>query len=113
MHELSIAINIVDIATAEAEKAGAKRVTDLDIDVGSLSGVIIESLEFAMQMAVKDSILEQAQVNIHEIHAGARCRKCGEEFGVTDFFDICPKCNSPDLQIIKGKELQVRSLKVE
>ncbi len=112
MHELSIAINIVDIATGEAKKAGAQRVTDLNIEVGSLSGVVAEALEFAMQMAVKDSILEEASVNIHQIHARARCRVCGEEFGVADFFELCPKCESPDLQITRGQELLVRSLKV-
>lgn len=112
MHELSIAINIVDIARKETEKAGATKVTELNIDVGSLSGVVVEALEFAMEVAVRDSVLEKARVIIHPIQAQARCRSCSEEFQVSDYFEICPKCHSPDLQIIQGQELKVRNLKV-
>ncbi len=112
MHELSIAINIVDIAAAETKKAGARRVTELNVDVGSLSGVIVEALAFAMEVAVRDTVMEKAKVNIHQIQARARCRSCGEELQIADFFELCPKCNSSDLQIIQGQELQVRSLNV-
>jgi hydrogenase nickel incorporation protein HypA/HybF len=113
MHELSIALNIVDIATAEARKAGASRVIDLNIEVGSLSGVIVEALEFAMEVAVRDTMLSGARVAIHPINAQAKCRQCGAEFEVRDFFEECPDCASLDLQITRGQELKVRSLKVE
>lgn len=112
MHELSIAINIVDIAVKEAEKAEAKRITDLDIDVGTLSGVVIEALEFALQEAVKNSILEQAKITINEIHAKAHCNECRKVVGVTYLFEACPHCQSMDLTLTQGQELRVKSLKV-
>ncbi len=113
MHELSIALNIVDIASTEARKAGASRVIDLNIEVGSLSGVIVEALEFAMEVAVRDTMLSGARVAIHPINAQAKCRQCGAEFEVRDYFEECPECASLDLQITRGQELKVRSLKVE
>lgn len=112
MHELSIAINIVEIAEAETRKAGASRVTDLDLEVGAFSGVVIEALEFAMKEAVRNSVLETAKVTIHEISARGRCSDCGKEFGVTDYFDICPACNGTSIEITQGQELQVKSLNV-
>lgn len=112
MHELSIALNIIDIATAEARKAGAVRVTELHVDVGSLSGVIVEALDMAMQMAVKNTILEKAHVHIHSIPAKAKCRECGNEFEAADFFEECPSCSSFNVAFFQGKELLVRSLKV-
>lgn len=113
MHELSIALNIVDIASAEARKAGASRVIDLNIEVGSLSGVIVEALEFAMEVAVRDTMLSGARVAIHPINAQAKCRQCGAEFDVRDYFEECPECASLDLQITRGQELKLRSLNVE
>ena len=113
MHELSIAINIVDIAARETEQAGANRVTDIDIEVGALSGVVIEALEFAMEDVRKNSVLEGARVTITEINPKARCRQCDKIFEVNDLFDICPFCQSVDLEIIRGQELQVKSLKVQ
>ncbi|MEX0680939.1 MAG: hydrogenase maturation nickel metallochaperone HypA [Balneolales bacterium] len=112
MHELSIAIRIVDIAVQEATDAGAQAVTDLDVEVGSLSGVVIEALDFAMQEAVRNTILEHARVNIIKIMARARCKQCHNEFETDDWFDLCPHCQSVDLEILQGRKLQVKSLKV-
>ncbi|MBP3191756.1 hydrogenase maturation nickel metallochaperone HypA [Natronogracilivirga saccharolytica] len=112
MHELSIAINIVDIATLEVRKAGAERVTDLQIDVGALSGVVVDALEFALQEAVRNSVAEQARISIREIPARGSCRTCGREYPVSDYIDLCPECPSASLEIIQGKELRVASLSV-
>ncbi len=112
MHELSLAINIVDIATREMEKANAEKVTDLEIEAGTLSGVVIEALDFAMQQAVRNSKLEQARITIHEIKATARCHECHKTFGLTDLFCVCPHCESVNVELIQGQELRVKSLKV-
>jgi hydrogenase nickel incorporation protein HypA/HybF len=112
MHELSIAIRIVDMAESEASKAGAQLVTHLDIDVGTLSGVVLESLDFALKQAVLDSVLENCAITIHRIQAMARCNGCLETFEVRDYFDLCPRCESPDISITQGEELRLRSLKV-
>lgn len=112
MHELSIAVNIVDIALKEAKKASAEKITDVHLDVGALSGIITEALDFAMQMAVKDSILEDAKIHIREIAGRARCEECAKEFPLDDLFETCPHCSSLKLKIIDGQELKIRSLNV-
>lgn len=112
MHELSIAMSIVDMAENEANKAGAQQVTHLDIDVGTLSGVVPESLDFALKQAVLDSVLEKCSITIHRIQARARCNACAETFEVRDYFDLCPRCENPDISVIQGEELRLRSLKV-
>lgn len=113
MHELSIALRIVDIAEEEVQKAGAEKVTDLDLEVGKLSGVIIEALDFAMTEAVRNSVLENASIHILEIEPKARCNNCNAEFEISELYDICPHCQSANLEILHGQELRVKSLKVE
>ena len=49
MHEFSIALNIVDIASKTATDASATKINEVEIEVGILSGVIIEALEFALE----------------------------------------------------------------
>ena len=44
MHEFSIALNIVDIASRTAKKAKAKKINEVEIEVGIISGVIVEAL---------------------------------------------------------------------
>lgn len=65
MHELSIAMSLVEMATEEAEKRGA-RVVAMHVKVGLLSGVLKEALMSAYEMASEGSSLEGAPLVIDQ-----------------------------------------------
>ena len=113
MHELSIAMNVIEIADEYAAKANATVVKEIEIEVGELSGVVLDALEFAMEVAVRNTILEQARCHYLRIPGIARCRKCGNEFSAHDLHTPCPKCNSFEQELISGRELRVKSLVVD
>ena len=113
MHEFSIAVNIVEIATDYASKENAKLVKEIEIEVGELSGIVVDALEFCMEAAVKDSILEGAKTSILTVQGKARCKACSHEFAVHDFYTVCPFCNTPAPEVIEGGDLRVKSLLVE
>jgi hydrogenase nickel incorporation protein HypA/HybF len=113
MHELSIATNIVAIAEEQAEQNKAKSVKEITIEIGALSGVVIEALEFAMEEAIKKTLLEKSHYNILLIPAKGRCRQCKKEFDMEEHFAVCPFCQHTQIDIIQGKELNVKSLKIE
>jgi Zn finger protein HypA/HybF involved in hydrogenase expression len=58
MHEFSIAVSIIEIAEAEAQKAKAVKIKELILDIGTMSGIEFYALETAMEMAVKNTLLE-------------------------------------------------------
>ena len=66
MHELSIAVNIVDIASEEAKRLSARRVDVVHLKVGALSGVAREALLFAWQLASDDTAVAGATLTIEE-----------------------------------------------
>lgn len=113
MHELSIAMNIVEIAEENAKMAKATVINEIELDIGSQSGVVIEALEFAMQSAVQGTMLDQAAVKINIIPAQAVCSQCQNKFFIKELFEACPECGNPFCEIIQGKELKVKSLKAE
>jgi hydrogenase nickel incorporation protein HypA/HybF len=113
MHEFSIAMNIVDVATDHARKENVSSVRVIEIEVGELSGVVPDALEFCLEAAVKGSVLEGADRKLIRIPGKAKCRKCGHEFPVHDLYILCPECGSPAPEILEGSELRVRSLLVE
>ena len=113
MHELSIAVNIVDIVEESALRENAKKITDITIDVGTQSGVVLEALSMAMESAIKDTMLESAKIIINVVEAEARCLECGTLYAPDDLFTPCPKCNSLQIEMVKGKDLKVRSLSIE
>ena len=55
MHELSIALGIVDIAEEESDRRGGVAVLSVHIKLGPLSGVVKEALTSAYELAREGS----------------------------------------------------------
>jgi len=112
MHELSIAMGIVEIAEREARKAGVTEIKAIDLEIGTLSGVEIESLNFAWPMAIEGSVLQNAEKRIHVIEAKAKCLECNTVYDLKNLFDACPKCGSHFKDVFQGKEMRVKSIEI-
>ncbi len=110
MHELSIAMSIVDLAAEQAAKHEALEIEEIELDIGCLSGVEMDSFDFAWRQAVKRTILENAIRKVNRIEGKAHCLECGCNFDMHHLYDSCPDCNSHFSEILSGKELKVRSL---
>lgn len=113
MHEFSIAQSIIDIAEDSAKKENCRKITSIKLEVGTLSGIVFEALETAMEFALKKTMLEGAQVEIVKIDAEAECENCGHNFSVTGHFEPCPRCGNFRHRILKGDKIKVRSLEAE
>lgn len=113
MHELSIAMSIVELAEEEAVKAGASVISIIEVEIGSLAGIETDALSFCWDSAIRDTMASQAQLVIHPIGAEAHCLDCGNVFPVNDYYSGCPSCQGFQYRITKGKELRIKSLIVE
>ena len=113
MHELSIAISIVDTAVDQASQASARRVSEVELDIGLFSGIEYEALEFALEVASKDTILEETLFRINRVDPVAECPKCQHLYSPEGMFSHCPECREPGIRLIRGCELQIKSLLVE
>jgi hydrogenase nickel incorporation protein HypA/HybF len=113
MHELSIALSIVDIATETARKNGGGKVDALYLKVGALSGVVKDALLFSWQMASADTPLEGSRLVIEEIPAIVRCEACNadRQLDAINKF-VCPVCNEPTANLTQGKELELTALEI-
>jgi hydrogenase nickel incorporation protein HypA/HybF len=113
MHEFSLVLNIIDIVTEYALKENAKEVMEVEIEVGELSGVVYDALEFAIQAAVKGTLMEHSSVHIALIKGLARCTECLHEYETDSLFKPCPECKNCAPDIVRGKELRVKSIVIE
>ena len=112
MHELSIVMSIIEIASTEAGRAGGGEVEEIELDIGELSTVDMDAFEFAWQQGVRQTLLEGTKLNVNRIAGMARCLDCEIEFPVDQVYDPCPSCGQHLVEIVKGKELRVKSLVV-
>jgi len=113
MHEFSIAMSIIEIAETEAQKANAYAINELMLDVGTMSGVEFFALDTALEMAVKNTMLENAEIKVNKIKASAQCTECKSTFNIENIYDPCPHCHSLYHEILCGKEMQIKSLVVD
>jgi len=113
MHELSIAMGIVEAATDEAQRRGVK-VSAVHLRLGALSGVVKDALLFSYEVACQDTALEGSTLIIEDVPVIIFCSKCNDKrtlISVQSF--TCPDCGTPTMNILRGKELEVFALEVE
>ena len=113
MHELSVTESLLKIAVEHAEKAQAKRVTDLHIVIGELASMVDDSIQFYWEIIAKDTIAEQARLHFQRVPAELQCNTCLERYHPTDKELICPKCSGVGAKIIAGEEFALESIDVE
>ena len=116
MHELSIAVSLVDAASEEAAQAGAERVSAVHLKLGALSGVVRDALAFSFDIATENTMLEGAALNIKEVPAVAFCPRCQAEKQLTEvhpaFRAACPACGTPTPELRQGKELEITAIEI-
>jgi hydrogenase nickel incorporation protein HypA/HybF len=113
MHEMSIALSIIDIVEREAAQADAVSVNEIELEIGQLSGVEIDALNLALSSAKMGTVMEKAETKIITVEAAANCHDCGKTFTADDiYFASCPYCQSIDCEVVTGKELKVKSINV-
>lgn len=113
MHEMSIAVNIVDIICQKADAENASKINSVDLEIGELAGIMIDSLEFCFEAACKNTIAENAKLIINKIEAEAFCKSCSKIFNMKSDFSPCPTCNDFDYEIVTGKELSIKSFNID
>jgi hydrogenase nickel incorporation protein HypA/HybF len=108
MHELSIADGIVEHCVARANGA---RVLRVRLEIGRLSCVAPEALRFCFDVCAKDTVVEDAVLDIIAIDGQAHCHGCGEDIKIGSFIDSCA-CGSRNLQVIAGNGLTLKDMEV-
>jgi hydrogenase nickel incorporation protein HypA/HybF len=113
MHELSIAMSIVDLAQEEMEQRGVQ-VTGVHLKLGALSGVVKDALLSSYEMACNDTPLEGSRLVIEDVPVVVFCPTCETERPISSVqLFCCSECGTPTSQIVQGKELQVVALEIE
>jgi len=113
MHELSIAMSIVEMAQEEAERHGSVQVQAVHLRLGQLSGVVKEALLASYEMASEETLLAGSKLLIEEIPVEVMCPQCKAPRVVRSIqWFCCPECGAPTPIVLHGKELEVVALEL-
>ena len=114
MHELSIALSVLEIVRDAAANSGLSRVDTVRLRVGKATGVLPDALHFAFDCSKAGTAAAAAALQIEEVPIGGRCEDCGREFTSPEPYVLaCPLCGGGRFRITTGDELAVLDLEGE
>jgi len=103
----------------------AKKITEVRLELGEFTFINPQQLQFVFEIAAKGSPAEEAKLIITRLPGKIKCLKCGYEGGLkytgpeihssvmAAFVLDCPKCGNKETEIIGGRELRIKDIKVE
>ncbi len=129
MHEWALAEAILTSAKQIAEKEHITTVTEVTIRVGELQQVEPPILRFALSQ-IKQGIFSKSKFRILKAKSTLKCRVCNTTWRyntkkvdkaiseaihfvpeVAHTYIKCPKCGSPDFEIVTGRGVWLEDLK--
>ena len=113
MHELSIAMSIVELVEEEAARRGAQ-VTAVHLKLGLLSGVVKDALLSCYEMACEGTPLQGSRLLVEDVPVVIFCPSCQAERPLKSIqLFCCPECGTPAPEVVQGKELEVVAMEIQ
>jgi hydrogenase nickel incorporation protein HypA/HybF len=131
LHEWALAEAVISAASEVADKENLKEVTEVLVKVGELQGVELEILDFAFSQ-LKAGKFKNAKFKMETVRAKLKCRVCGQSWvldrekldentaeaihfvpEVAHTYIKCPKCGSPDFEILEGRGVWLQTIRGE
>ncbi|HTR66028.1 MAG TPA: hydrogenase maturation nickel metallochaperone HypA [Terriglobales bacterium] len=113
MHELSIALSIVELAEEEAERRGVE-IEAVHLKLGALSGVVKEALLSCYELACEQTPLQGSRLIVEDVPVMIFCLHCQARRPLQSIqLFSCPECGTPASEIVQGKELEVVALEIK
>lgn len=123
MHEFSIAQQILAVVLETAKQHHSTRVVEVNLEIGELTVINPHQLRYSFKLLSEGTIAEGAKLRIRRVKAQILCNTCGYRGGIPRIegeFHLypmlppvaCPKCGSTDIEVIKGRECNVKNIKI-
>jgi hydrogenase nickel incorporation protein HypA/HybF len=109
VHELGLALEVIDSVQARVRGARVKRVV---LEVGALTAVLPDALRFCFDLSTEGTSMKGAALDIIERPGLARCRDCGAELALMRPFGRC-SCGGTDLDWLAGDQLTILEVEID
>lgn len=112
MHEFSLCEGILK-QVSRANKNTLNNITQINLEIGKLAGVDLDSLLFWFPVVTEKLLCPQIKLKVNNLDGKAICKQCQQEFNIINLYDPCPNCNAfGNYRIISGRELLVKSFEI-
>ena len=112
MHEISLLENILDILENHAKAQEFNQVKKISLKIGKLSCVEPDALRFGFDVVMKNTLAENAELEIIQTDGVGVCQRCGQTVRLETLHDPCSACGSPGVIVTQGNEMKIKDLVV-
>ena len=113
MHELSIAMSILESLEEEVDQRGCGTIEAVHIKIGGLSGVVPDALRSAYELAAAQTPFANSRLVIEEVPVVIYCASCrGNRQIESPRWVCCPACHTPSSEVVSGRELEICALEL-
>jgi len=112
MHELSLCEAIVETAQQQVAHHSCQRVLSIHLEIGKLSCVEVEAMQFAFEAVAKGGVADSAALKIDTIAGVAWCQQCQREVMIEQRYDACPECEACPLQVRQGDAMRIKEMEI-
>jgi hydrogenase nickel incorporation protein HypA/HybF len=113
MHELTVALSLLEEVGEAAQREGATRVATVRLRLGAMSGIVRDALLFSWELARAGTIASEAELVIDDVPVAVWCPRCDGERAVPPGEGlICSACGAVAPQIVRGRELELFAMEV-
>ena len=113
MHEMALTESILELIEEEARKQSFTKVKLVRLEVGQLSHVSADALEFCFDAVTRSTIADGARLEIVTVPGQGWCMHCSKTVPLAERFGACPECGNYHVQMTAGDELRLHELEVE
>ncbi len=113
LHEVSIAMSLVEELTERAEAEQIDKIITVHVRIGTMAGVVKDALLFAWDLTTEGTIAQGARLLIEDVPLVVFCPTCDMPKTIEGHLIlVCPTCSTPTPTIVPGRELQLIALEV-
>ena len=111
MHELGLVFHMVDLLEKVGEENELTHIERVVLDLGEVSGVLVDQLQDCWKWAnAKSELLAGAVLEVNQLAAVTICNDCGRTYPTVAHGRICPHCESPNTVLVSGNQMEVREV---
>jgi hydrogenase nickel incorporation protein HypA/HybF len=113
MHELGILTQVVDTVEKIAEENDVKKIGEITLEIGELSGVLPQFMEQLFPVVTEgEPLFSETTLRLITVPGEGLCRECEALYNIMEFEGKCPVCGSRDKKVIGGQEFVLKSVSV-
>lgn len=112
MHEMSLAEGVLQLLEDAARQQKFTKVITVWLEIGQLSGVEVEAMQFCFDAVTRDSVAQGAKLEIVMLPGVGWCMACAVSVPMAEVFGECPHCGGHQMQVTGGTEMRVKELEV-